>query len=191
MRRFPNRVTGDVSGQVPGAITVIDDSHSHGPTTITLPVDVVLTSLFGPSAYSPAITAGGGGFVLGNGSVDGWYIKIGTWVWGEGRVTLGNAGGVAVGAGAYSISLPFTTDGTFYGSSATGATRHPVGVWTTRDDSTGNVYSGILRLPSASSSTAAMNVSAGGTIGAANIGDGATAVAIEDEFFIQFGFWTT
>lgn len=143
-----------------------------------------------PTLYVPSIVASGAGFVLGTGgNTDGRYVKREKEITGYGRVSLGNGGGASPGVGTYTITVPYAPDPAYYAPSALGATRHPLGTWTTRRDTTGLIMGGALRLSAAGSSAVVMNISAGGTVGAANLGDGAAA-AVEDEFFIEFRYWT-
>lgn len=60
------------------------------------------------TAYTPVLTATGGGFAGGTGyTIEGRYQRLGKSAWGNVAVTMGNAG-FAAGTGDYRITLPIT-----------------------------------------------------------------------------------
>jgi hypothetical protein len=181
---------GDLSGTYPDP-SVQDDSHAH--TSTTLPADavydadiadMVVTTDFDPTSWTPTVT-GGGGFNAGSElDVDGWYHRIGNFVTAHGRITFGTTG-FDNGSGAYTFGLPFGLDGTFYPVSGTGAVRQAIGVWTIRRDSDGIVYGGVCRVTSPTSTTFIMNINTGGSVGELL----PFTMAVEDEFWFQVQFY--
>lgn len=107
------------------------------------------------TAYTPVWTGSTTNPVIGNGTLQGAYCKIGKLVHFRASITLGST--TTIGAGAYGLSLPPVN------TAATGTEQLVTGMML--DSSTGNYYRGIGRLaPSASTIGRALFVDGAGTL---------------------------
>lgn len=82
-------------------VKILDDSMS-----VTKVKDEV------PVTYTPVITTSGTAFALGNGTLEGYSIKIGSKVMGTIRFVAGNT--TTFGTGFWSVTLPYDPDPTVY-----------------------------------------------------------------------------
>lgn len=76
--------------------------------------DLTITSMFMPDAwtsYTPTWTASTTNPVIGNGSLEGKYIQLGSVVWAQGKIRAGST--TTFGAGEYHVGLPVSANLSF------------------------------------------------------------------------------
>ncbi len=138
------------------------------------------------TSWIPVLTASTTNPVLGTGgTIGGGFARFGKRVMATVNIHFGSGGGFTPGSGTYTITLPSTTDSTWYGS------RHAIGTWTIRQGTSGTVYSGQCRTVGGSSTTMVLNVSTGGSVthtdasvgGAAGNWPAGTDIEISIEYF--------